>query len=267
MAVAGIDDEVGDRDVCSVVFRVSIDGAVHAESVVMKGQQRWHFDVPIPPGSERLELEVLEADAGINSDHADWVAAGFLRRTAPRILDVRGDERLKAGRFRDALSDFDRVVAVAPEVEPYHWRRGIAQYYAGEYAAGVRQFELHRSVNGDDVENAAWHYLCKARLDGVAAARAALLPVGPDPREPMAKVYELFRGTVSADDVIAHAAGCDARQSEPPLFYAHLYVGLFHEVHGRADLARKHLTIAARGHTSPHYMGDIARMHARLLGD
>ena len=29
-----------------------------------------------------------------------------------------------------------------------------------------------------------------------AAARAALLPVGPDPRVPMREVYDMFRGVV-----------------------------------------------------------------------
>jgi len=78
VAIAGIDDEVGDRDVCSVVFRVKIDGKVVAESVVMKGREKWHFDVPLSGDGKKLTLEVLEGDSGVNSDHADWVDAGFL---------------------------------------------------------------------------------------------------------------------------------------------------------------------------------------------
>ncbi|MDA1263594.1 MAG: NPCBM/NEW2 domain-containing protein [Planctomycetota bacterium] len=80
VAVCGIDDEMGMRDVCSVVFRVAINGKVVAQSVTVKSQEAWYFDVPIPIGAKRLTLEVLEADSGINSDHADWVDAGFLGR-------------------------------------------------------------------------------------------------------------------------------------------------------------------------------------------
>ena len=29
--------------------------------------------------------------------------------------------------------------------------------------------------------------------------------------------------------------------------------------------ARRHITMAAKTHTVPHYMGDVARMHARRL--
>jgi hypothetical protein len=78
VAIAGIDDEVGNRDVCSVIFRVLVDGEVLAESVVMKGMERWNFDVPLPEGGSEISLEVLEADSGMNSDHADWLDAGFL---------------------------------------------------------------------------------------------------------------------------------------------------------------------------------------------
>ncbi len=78
VAIAGIDDEVGNRGVCSVVFRVHADDQLLAESVVIKGMERWHFDVALPDGAKELKLEVTEADSGINSDHADWVEAGFL---------------------------------------------------------------------------------------------------------------------------------------------------------------------------------------------
>ena len=35
--------------------------------------------------------------------------------------------------------------------------------YAGRYQDCREQFESHRTVNPDDVENAAWHFLCVAR--------------------------------------------------------------------------------------------------------
>jgi len=80
VAVAGIDDEMGGRTVCSVTFHVLVDGEAVAESVVVKSQERWYFDVPLPAGARELELRVDEADSGKNSDHADWVDAGFVLR-------------------------------------------------------------------------------------------------------------------------------------------------------------------------------------------
>jgi len=81
---------------------------------------------------------------------------------------------------------------------PQLWQRGIALYYAGRYDDCRKQFEAHRTVNPDVVENAAWHFLCVARADSVAAARAALLPVGPDRRVPMHEVYGMTETTAVA---------------------------------------------------------------------
>ncbi|MFM8703883.1 MAG: hypothetical protein ACKOHG_08440, partial [Planctomycetia bacterium] len=73
---------------------------------------------------------------------------------------------------------FDRLVAAVPMAEPELWQRGLALYYAERFDDGARQFEVHRTVNPNDVENAAWHFLCVARLAGPRAALARLLPVG-----------------------------------------------------------------------------------------
>ena len=62
------------------------------------------------------------------------------------------------------------------------------------------------------------------------AARAMLLPVGPDPRVPMRQVYHMFRGDMTPDAVMK-AAGSDARGQ----FYGHLYVGLYLDAMGTSD--------------------------------
>ncbi|MGA2502153.1 MAG: NPCBM/NEW2 domain-containing protein [Tepidisphaeraceae bacterium] len=84
VAVAGIDDEKKDS-VASVVFKViaEMDGQTKelAASPKLRAQRqpaRWHFDVAIPGQCKRLRLVVEDAGDGINSDHADWVDAGFV---------------------------------------------------------------------------------------------------------------------------------------------------------------------------------------------
>lgn len=182
----------------------------------------------------------------------------------PRQRDRRGDEHLFAGRFEQALADFDAFLAAEPELGAQHWRRGIACYYAGRYADGAAQFVLHRSVNPNDVENAAWHFLCRARASGAEAARAGILPVGPDQRDPMAAVYELYAGRATPRDVLDAAAASTQRDAP---FFAHLYLGLYFEVLGEPEKAREHMDLAAGAHGRDHYMGRVARMHAALLAE
>src|ERR1700737_4291932 len=76
----------------------------------------------------------------------DW-AEGYNRR---------GAEHFKMGHIQQSLDDFDHAIRLEPGQAPYHWQRGISLYYAGRYEDGRKQFELHRTVNPNDVENAVW---------------------------------------------------------------------------------------------------------------
>src|SRR5262245_47284751 len=86
----------------------------------------------------------------------------------------------RSKRPADSAAEFDSLIRMAPQLAPQLWQRGIALYYTGRYADCRKQFDLHRTVNPDDVENAAWHFLCVARSESPERAVAAILPVGPD---------------------------------------------------------------------------------------
>lgn len=181
----------------------------------------------------------------------------------PQALLNRAVDEFEQGRFTASTAAFDELATLVPEQAPHLWQRGIALYYAGRYADCRRQFESHRTVNPDDVENAAWHFLCVAREQGPDKARAALLPVGPDARVPMREVYQMFRGALTADEVLKAGGNRPAGQ-----FYAHLYIGLYSEAIGRKDLALKHIKEAAsdRFASVGGYMHMVARVHLKVLG-
>jgi len=159
------------------------------------------------------------------------------------------------------------AVKLDPKREPWHWRRGISYYYAGEFEKGKKQFEGYQTVDSSDVENATWRYLCMARLSGAAEASKAILKIGDDRRVPMRQIYDLYAGKLKPEDVLKAAT---AGKPPPPalnmrLFYAHLYLGLYYEAAGREKLARKHLYKAADDHRIGHYMWDVAHVHANIL--
>jgi lipoprotein NlpI len=190
----------------------------------------------------------------------------------PRNADAfqqRGEVRFQNAEIAASIADFDRVIEILPDQAPHHWQRGIALYYAGRFADGARQFELHQTVNSQDVENAVWHFLCRARAATVARARDELIAIAGDPRVPMKQVHALFAGKGSGADVLAAATTSEAAPGSGTLarFYAHLYVGLYEEAHGRQDTAREQILKACEHATSAGYMGDVARVHARLHYD
>ena len=189
-----------------------------------------------------------------------------LTQSSRAILDKAIDD-FSAGRLAESVSGFDEVATLVPSVAPQLWQRGIALYYVGRYLDCREMFEAHRTVNPNDVENAAWHFLCVARQESLPDARAALLPVGPDSRLPMTDIYQMFRNELSPDGVMEIAQRAPSRARERALFYAHLYVGLYYEAIGSDTKAREHLVAAADDAYAPvgGYMQTVARVHVDQL--
>ena len=209
--------------------------------------------------ARRLEALVARCDEALNADPPDAA-----------VLQRRAEALFRLGRVDDSVRDFDRVVALAPEAMPHNWQRGIALYYAGRFADGATQFERHRAVNPQDVENAAFHFACLARSlgpeRGPAEAAKQLIPIERDARVPLMKVHAMYAGTATPDDVVA-----EAKKGKPHpddlrdrLFYGHFYIALWHDAGGQSAEAAKHARLAAGEHAVEGYMGDVARVHAWL---
>ncbi|MDR1222817.1 MAG: NPCBM/NEW2 domain-containing protein, partial [Tannerella sp.] len=86
VALAGVDENVlsqyNGRLLAmhgSVVFKLFIDGALAAESPVMRiSNEPWRFDVEIPPGSYRINLVCTDAGTRNILDYGNWLDAGFV---------------------------------------------------------------------------------------------------------------------------------------------------------------------------------------------
>jgi lipoprotein NlpI len=182
--------------------------------------------------------------------------------TAPQVVFNRAVSDFVGGRIAESVAGFDEVVQLAPRSAAGLWQRGIALYYAGRYQDCRAQFEAHRTVNPNDVENAAWHFICVARAETPAAAKASLLPVGPDARVPMGQIYDMFRGALAPEAVLAAANGRPAGE-----FYAHLYVGLYLEAIGDKEGAFEHIAAAAaeKYGSVGGYMHAVAVVHLGIL--
>ncbi|MEZ5394555.1 MAG: hypothetical protein R2724_17210 [Bryobacterales bacterium] len=121
-------------------------------------------------------------------------------------------------------------------------------------------------MNPSDVENGVWHFLCRARANGIEDARAHMLPISGDPRVPMAQIWQLFQGKATVEDVFRAANAGGKGALEDQLFYANLYVGLYYEALDQGPKASEYIRKAAEAPGATHYMGDVARVHARMLG-
>ncbi len=198
---------------------------------------------------------------------ADLSAALKLEPDSTFLIRERAVEYFRLGRFTDSVADFDRLNELLPTNAPQNWQRGISLYYANRFAEGRKQFELHQTVNPDDVENAVWHFLCTAREQGVEAARKQLIPIAGDTRVPMKEIHDLFAGKAKPEDVLAAAKANDTSPEGQRYqnFYAHLYLGLYFEATGNQSLVREHILAALPLGSPEDYMTDVARVHAQRL--
>ena len=170
---------------------------------------------------------------------ATALAAQDRSESDPQAVWDKAKANFAADNMQVSADGFDRLVELRPDLAAGLWERGIALYYAARYDDCIAQFELHRTVNPNDVENAAWHFLCVARSESPERAQRALLPVGFDSRVPMRQVYELFAGEITPDVVLAAADG------QPyAVFHAHFYVGLYADALGDREMALEHMRAA-----------------------
>jgi lipoprotein NlpI len=221
---------------------------------------------PANPRAHLLRGAVHDHTRSFDKSVADYTRAVELDSSLAPAWQRRGVAHFMLAKPKEAVADFDKYLDLRPGEKPQHWQRGIALYYAGRYDDGVKQFELHRTANPDDVENAAWHFLCLARAKSLDAARAALIPVQGDARVPMAQIHALYAGKATPADVLdaARAGEPNPTQLNRHLFYAHLYLGLHHEALNQPEKAKEHLTLAAEKHVVPDYMHAVAKVHLQL---
>ena len=217
-----------------------------------------------------LRLTYAEMLATLRDHRGAITAYTAVLRAEPETLAAlqgRGDARLKAGDLAEAIADFEKMIELQPKTAAGLWQLGIAYYYVGKYAEGARQFELYQTRDGSDVENVAWRYLCQARAGTVEAARTAMLELdGTDARVPLMEIDALYRGRATPDDVLAAARAGEPSEEVLKLrmFYAHLYIALYHEAAGEQAQAREHMD-KADALPNTHYMWDVAHLHAERL--
>ncbi len=222
-----------------------------------------------PKSTDALQL-LGSAQLGLRDNAAAVDTFTALLKLDPKDSGARdrcGDAHLKLGKFTEAVADYDAFLKDKPKFAPEHWRRGIALYYAAKFEDGVKQFETHKTVNPEDVENAAWHYLCNVKVAGKEKSQKALIDVTQDTRVPMAEIQKLYAGKLKPEDVLAAAekTKADTALGKSARFYANLYVALWYDAEGEPKKVRTHLTDAVEKYKIGDYMWDVGNAHLLML--
>ncbi len=206
------------------------------------------------------EKELMDLNVAINESP-----------TAVGLFSKRGDRHLFLGHFREAVSDFEKMIALDSKQDAPHWRLGIAYYFAGDFAKCAAQFQKYHDFDGRDRENGIWKFLADSKTMGLEAGRKAMLPYTAFDREPFPSLYEMFAGRKTGDEVLAEVQKKALAKDGAVMFFAHYYVGLNADLLGDRVRARELLERAVDspwGRTAengPAYMWQVARLHRESL--
>ncbi|WP_339727519.1 tetratricopeptide repeat protein [uncultured Gimesia sp.] len=189
------------------------------------------------------------------------------------LYSRRGDANFFQGEFKAAVADYDKMVELDPTIKASHWRRGIACYYAKQYADAAKQFEIYHSFDNVDRENGIWRFFSQYKAKGAKQAQQGLLKYEKDDREPFPDIYRLFEGKVTPEQILKNiqTAEIDENEREKRHFYAYLYIGLNESLQGRKETARNYLQKAVnnkwgpRAGFGPNYMWHTGRLELQLL--
>jgi hypothetical protein len=181
----------------------------------------------------------------------------------PAALVQRGMQLFRLLDLPASQAAFDAAFDAFPSLRPQLWQRGLCLYYSCRFAEGAAQFRLDTQHNPADAEEALWACLCEARLPGgLAAARASMLAVGPDPRPALRQALRVFCGEAGVE-----ALACAPSASAHDAFYCALYEGLYLEASGEPALSARAIARALAtpyAASSSDYMVSVARLHAKL---
>jgi lipoprotein NlpI len=211
--------------------------------------QDWGARVEKAIAAGSTDALLKELDAAIAKDPSNY-----------QLYLERGSLRFRTGKIEPSIEDFDRCIAIMPDSKPYLWQRGISLFYARKYDLGKEQFEIHRSVNPNDVENAFWHFLCAAKIKGAQEASQDILLSGFDSREPLMQIQKMIAGKMEPSEVVEAMNG----GGKSVLFYGNLYLGLFFDAKNDPAKAKEHLTKCVEV-KYPGYMYDVAKIHLKML--
>ena len=217
-------------------------------------------------------LEALLYESRVNFAVGNFTQAEKLAREAVQLQPNNTQTHmllanifLIEGNINQAVASFDEIIRLKPELQPHLWQRGLALYWVDEFQKGKEQFETHQDVNAQDVENAVWHLLCAAQIEGLDAARQKMIPIEGDKRVPMKEIYEVFAGRMEPEKVIE--AATESPDLQRALYYGFIYNGLYYEMIGEKEKCIEAMEKAEKAKSfmnKDDLMNQVATIHLRL---
>ncbi|MEM9644993.1 MAG: hypothetical protein AAF989_08355 [Planctomycetota bacterium] len=188
------------------------------------------------------------------------------KKSGPNEWVRLGEAELRAGKIEDSIVSFERAISLAGDDEftAGLWQYGISLFFAKRYDEGTKLFDQYQQFGPDDVETAAWHFMCMAKAKDVETARQNVIEIYGDGRPAMKEVHQRLSG---GEDSIVHDAIRKAKgtpRQGAAIFFGNFYLGAIADAEGDLPRAKRRMKVAA---ISPYteFMADVAKVYSKQL--
>ena len=210
--------------------------------------------------TQSIQSVVTERQRTLQRELDNWNRYLHLNPHLPHIYIRRGMAKFKIAHIDASIYDFDCAEHLDPTLTPFLWQRGIAYYYSQQIEAAANQFEVGLTINGSDLEQSIWHYLCRVQTHNVAYARKHLFPLEGERAPTLTAIHNMCSGHITPEQVLA----IGKRGGDRGHFYSHFYIGLYCAAHGHDDLAQQYITQAITAYPIEDYMWYVAMVNQSL---
>jgi lipoprotein NlpI len=178
---------------------------------------------------------------------ADFAAAIDLTPGQPAPYVGRSIVYRQMGDYDHAIADDDTAIAHSPGYVLAFTNRGLANFYAGRFAAAAEDFLKSNADDPGEADFVLWLHLSRARADQDDGAEFARNAARIDPKPWAGPAVQFFLGQMKPDDLPAAAASPNAALQRQQACEASFYLGEFALLAGEKAEARRQFQIVLDG--------------------
>jgi lipoprotein NlpI len=190
------------------------------------------------------------------------LAVGCKKGDEPKAAYLRGFAHQMKGEYDAALHDYDRALAVKPDLAIALKNRGRVYFYQGQYAESAQDLAAGLRYDSTNTFVAVWLHMVRQLQEEADSSQFAANVARTDPGKWPAPVAKLYLGKSSIADVEAAAELGDAPALVNQRCGAAFYVGMMQLWSKQKAEARTRLERARAicPHDASEYQGAVAEL-------
>ncbi len=156
---------------------------------------------------------------------------------------ARGMSWLYAGGYNKAISDFNEAIRIYPQFAAAYMVRGVTEYIKGEFSSAATDLAKSQQFNAD-FYTAIWLYLAREHDHVNGKAELAVNSRGLDTKKWPGVVVRVYLGMADPSTITSKVEEADLDSREEQMCEANFFLGEWHFVNNRKELAQKNLAKA-----------------------